>query len=321
MKAIVFEKTGNWQDVLQLKELTISEPAADEVQVQITARPINPSDEMFINGIYRKKPQFPQIAGLEGAGIIIKSEQDPSLLGKQVAFRAVGTWAEKINLKKDQFILIPESIAPEVACQISLNTLTAYALLEEAMLSKDQWLLVTAAAGAVATQLIQLASAKGIHTIAVVREEKDRQKLLALGATAVINSEKEELVEAVRLILPHGVNAAVDAIGGSVASQLYKVLAPFGTFIVYGRLSSEPVQYDNADIIFNNLTIKGFGIDAWMQHKTTAALDTIWQELVALVDRRKIQVRVDALRPLENVHAAISDYKKTFAKYILTTPL
>lgn len=321
MKAIVFEKTGDWQEVLQLKEVELPEPADDEIQVEIKARPINPSDEMFINGVYRRQPQLPQIAGLEGAGVVVKSKKDPSLIGKQVAFRAPGTWAEKINLGKNQFIIVPDSISPAIACQLSLNTLTAFALLEEAKINKEEWLLITAAAGTVAKQLIQLALFKGIKTIAVVRGERHKQRLLSTGATGVINTENESLVEATRSLAPQGVKAAIDAIGGSTGSSLYKVMAPFGTIIVYGRLGGDPVEYDNADIIYRNLTVKGFGIDAWIENKTAVEIEATWQELIGLVENEKIKVPVDYIRTLDGIDVAIAEYKTTSAKVILVNNL
>ena len=72
MNAIVFNEAGLWTDNLKLSDREINEPTETEVQVKILARPINPSDEMFIKGVYRQKPEFPQIAGLEGAGVIEK---------------------------------------------------------------------------------------------------------------------------------------------------------------------------------------------------------------------------------------------------------
>src|SRR6516164_11102666 len=100
MRAIIFRQAGPLTEVLQLEETNIKAPGDSEVQITIMARPINPSDEMFVQGVYRQKPSFPQIAGLEGAGIITDCGKNVnlSLLGKRAAFRAAGAWAEKINI-------------------------------------------------------------------------------------------------------------------------------------------------------------------------------------------------------------------------------
>ena len=39
----------------------------------------------------------------------------------------MATWAEKINLPADSFRIVPEEISFEIACQLTLNTLTAFA--------------------------------------------------------------------------------------------------------------------------------------------------------------------------------------------------
>ncbi len=44
MIEVIFEKTGAPQDVLQVRESPAPEPKADEVQIQVKARNINPSD-------------------------------------------------------------------------------------------------------------------------------------------------------------------------------------------------------------------------------------------------------------------------------------
>ena len=49
--------------------------------------PIQPADMLFIEGRYRFKPEFPQTAGLEGAGIIEKSGKNvPDVTGSLVSF-------------------------------------------------------------------------------------------------------------------------------------------------------------------------------------------------------------------------------------------
>src|SRR4051812_24460567 len=95
VNAIIFNETGSWTENLKLSDTDISEPKENEVQVKIRARPVNPSDEMFIKGVYRQKPELPQIAGLEGAGVIEKvgKDMDAELVGQHIAFRAKGTWA------------------------------------------------------------------------------------------------------------------------------------------------------------------------------------------------------------------------------------
>lgn len=319
MNAIIFEQTGNWLNVLKQSRVTVTEPAADEVHVKIHARPINPADEMFIQGVYRHKPELPQVAGLEGAGIIESGgkEIDQTLIGKKVSFRAKGTWADRINLKKHQFRIVPDEIPFEVSCQLSLNTLTAYALLEEAKVISGNWIAITAAYSSVGQQLIQMARTNGVRIAAIVRKDEQKNHLAALGADVVINSEKENIEEILRIVSPNGVNAFVDAVGGKTAGIFYKLLAPKATVVIYGRLSSENVSFHNADLIYKNATVKGFGIDAWMSSKNETELHTIWETIVRLIQQGDVKVHFDKKYELHEVLHAIKDYKDTSSRIIL----
>ena len=73
MQAIVFDRAGEPGDVLRLVERAVPEPVGDQVLVKVAARPIHPADLAFIRGQYRVRPQFPQSAGLEGAGVVVSS--------------------------------------------------------------------------------------------------------------------------------------------------------------------------------------------------------------------------------------------------------
>ena len=319
IKAIRFTETGNWKDVLSMSAVPIPLPAKGEVQVHIAARPINPSDEMFISGNYRKKPLFPQVAGLEGAGIIERTgdEVDSSLTGRKVSFRAVGTWAEKINLPVQNIRLIPDEIPLETAAQLSLNTITAWALLEEAGLHKEQFLLFNAAASAVGKQVIQLAKTKGIRTIAIVRKPEQAAALYALGAWQVLVWDKNETATQVLQLTGSGVHAILDAVGGEQGSLFYKIMAPFGKLIIYGRLDEGMSYYQNGDIIYRNITIQGFGIDAWLQRKTEKEKDEIWEKLFELIRKNELNITADRSYPLNEFLNAIEDYQQTKAKIIL----
>ena len=68
MKAIVFEAAGGPAQVLTYMDMPTPQAEGQNVLVKVAARPIHPADMAFIRGLYRVKPAFPQVAGLEGAG-------------------------------------------------------------------------------------------------------------------------------------------------------------------------------------------------------------------------------------------------------------
>src|SRR4051812_26058091 len=108
MKAIYFEQTGDTQSVLSLKQFDKPTPGANQVIVKLLGSTINPADFFFISGTYRFKPEFPQIAGLEGAGIIDSEGEGVDLLpGTLVCFFSKNSWAEYAAIPKDDIIILP----------------------------------------------------------------------------------------------------------------------------------------------------------------------------------------------------------------------
>src|SRR5882672_10332795 len=95
MQAIVFDQAGEPGDVLRLADVVTPTAHDGEVLVKVSARPLHPADLAFIRGQYRIRPSFPQIAGLEGVGMVIAGPTGTAFSpGSRVAFRWPGAWAE-----------------------------------------------------------------------------------------------------------------------------------------------------------------------------------------------------------------------------------
>src|SRR6202045_3908333 len=77
---------GEPSDVIELKP--VSEPALgqEEVLISMEAAPINPSDFLFVRGMYGIRPALPSSVGAEGVGRVTKigSRVDAALGGKRV---------------------------------------------------------------------------------------------------------------------------------------------------------------------------------------------------------------------------------------------
>src|SRR5262245_42797473 len=73
MKAIIFEQPGDPRQVLQLRDVPPPAPPPGHVLVRMIASPINPSDLIFITGMYGVKPVLPATPGFEGVGVVERS--------------------------------------------------------------------------------------------------------------------------------------------------------------------------------------------------------------------------------------------------------
>ncbi len=157
-------------EVLRLTEVPSPRPAAGEVLIEVSARPVHPADHAFVRGQYRVQPVFPQVAGLEGVGTILEYPPNSGYaVGQRVAFRWPRSWANLAAVPIDRLIEVPTDVRDSDACQISLNPLTAWGLLDSSQAREGDWILITAATSTVANLIVSICRVRKINTIGIVR--------------------------------------------------------------------------------------------------------------------------------------------------------
>jgi NADPH:quinone reductase-like Zn-dependent oxidoreductase len=307
MKSIQFDQTGTPAEVLSLEEIPIPEPKKGELRIKVTAANINPSDIMFIRGLYGIQAELPSPAGFEATGIVDKCGDDTDLkVGAPVIFTAVGVWQEYVVVAENRVFPAPEGMDNKVACQAFVNPYTAYAMINESGLIKGQWLMLTAGGSAFGQFAIQMCKKKGIKTICTVRRDDQIEDLLALGATAVINTEKTNIGEAVMNITGSiGVDFVFDAVGGDLGASALECLSQGGTMLVYGLLSLKNIPLNSGLMIFRKLTINGFWFTAWLSTLTREDKIKATGEIMELMNTGELQANIEATYTLENVAKAV----------------
>lgn len=322
MKAIYFDEKGEPKEVLKMGNFEKVEPKENELGIKVLASPINPADILFVKGVYRMKPILPQIAGLEGVGIVDKVGQNVSIpLKSLVSFRHKGTWAEYAIIPFEKVIKLPPDFPIEKASQFSLNPLTAYGLLEESKAQPGDWILLTAGNSAISKIIIQMAKIKEINTIAVVRSIEDIDNLKFIGANEVLVDSDNDIVQSVLNVTDgQGVKCILDSVGGSLISDLLRSIAPLGQLIAYGLLSNDNVEYHNSTVIYKNITLKGFGIDNWLSGISNKEKETMLHWLVNILSSKQFVIPISAKFPITDFQQAIEMYQtgKVKGKILMT---
>lgn len=257
MQAAVFSEAGAPEQVLQVRTVAVPQPQAGEVLVKVEASPVQPADGMFIGGRYRIRPQFPQVAGLEACGTIAANGEGADLaVGTRVAFRHPGCWAEYVAVPAAKLSRVPQGFSVEEACQYSLNPITAWALLDECGAQAGDCIAVNAAASTVSGLVRALATRRGVRVVGIHRGE---------APAGDVSSRTEDLGAA--LLAATGgapLAALLDCIGGQSVMRVLPAMKTGGVVVSYGVLEREPAPMGNADLIYRNLTWKGFGVDHWL---------------------------------------------------------
>lgn len=316
MKRVVFNRVGDASEVVQIKDMETPEPQGRQVRIKILAANIIPADTMFIRGNYGIKPQFPNaLGGFEGMGVVDAVGSDAELaVGDRVCFYTpqAGTWADFCLVDSSLCLAVPSHYEDAQAAQLFVNPFAAFGLIQESQVEAGEFLLVNAAASAVAKIIIQLATAKGIKVIGTIRREENSgeitDQLRVLGIFAIINTGTEDLAERVNEITgDRGVQGAIDAIGGAAGSAMLNCLAPGSNFQAYGELSEEPTSFSNMEFLFREVTIRGFVLGSWLgtegnAEKARRVLDTY-------VAGGTLAIRVQETVPLTNISDALRKFQ------------
>jgi NADPH:quinone reductase len=192
MKAVVFETTGAPASVLRIQDVPEPEPKHGQVRVRMICCPVNPSDLMFVRGMYTLSADCPATPGFEGVGVVEAAGgglRAKMMLGKRVAVlsRRGGNWAEKNVVPASQVVpfssLLTGNLTLEQQATFFVNPVTAYVMCREVLrVPKGGWLLQTAAGSVLGHMIIRLGKRYGFKTLGVVRREEQVTELRAAGA-------------------------------------------------------------------------------------------------------------------------------------------
>eukprot|EP00057_Strongylocentrotus_purpuratus_P028754 XP_011683228.1 PREDICTED: trans-2-enoyl-CoA reductase, mitochondrial isoform X2 [Strongylocentrotus purpuratus] len=273
-KSLVYEKYGDPVKVVKLEQRPLPEVDDDSVLVKMIASPVNPSDINSIQGIYPIKPAFPAVAGFEGVGEIqeVGSNVKDLTPGERVIFQGsvTGTWCSHLVCPANQVMVVPEDTPPLIAATVKVNACTAYRMLADfENLVEGDTVMQNAANSGAGQALIQIAAARGLKTINIVRDRPDLQELTdylhGLGAT-VVTTEGDLRKGASTLLkdLPKP-KLAVNAVGGKSIIALVKQIQHGGTIVTYGGMSKQPVMVPTGSLIFDDLKFKGYWMSRWHQ--------------------------------------------------------
>jgi NADPH2:quinone reductase len=247
MKAIQFDRLGG-PEVMQLREVPKPELQPDTVIVRNRVIALNYGDVFFINGQYLVKPVFPDIPGMEGAGVIDAVAPDVTGLapGMRVAYIGMGAYAEFTRMRASRVIPIPDSTPFEQAAAFPIAVLTAWHLIHSChRTTPDQTVLVHSAAGGVGIAAVQIAVAAGARVIGTVSSDDKMDIVRKFGASDVINYTTHDFAaEAMRITNGRGIDLILDAVGKPTFEKGLACLAPFGHLILYGSAGGAPDPID-----------------------------------------------------------------------------
>jgi len=285
-------------------------PGAGEVLIEMIAAPINPSDVLTITGQYGALPPLPAIGGNEGVGRV--AALGDGVTGLAVGTRvlmpvAAGSWVSHTVAKAATLMPLPaEGDALQLA-MLTVNPPTAALLLSEFVeLQAGDWVIQNAANSAVGEYVIQLAKARGLHTVSVVRRQEMVPVLEALGGDVVLVDGPDLAARVAAATNGAKVRLALDAVGGSATDRLAQSVAVGATVVNYGAMSGEACKVAPGSFVFRNVTLRGFWLAFWFRQATVAQQMALYGDLAQRIVRGELSARVQRTFPLAQVQDAVA---------------
>ena len=249
-------------------------PKPSQLLIKVSLASINPSDVMFLKGMYGQPRQKGHPAGFEGIGIVVAAGDEllaKSFVGKRVAFAAGltgwGSWAEYAVAEAGACIPLTETVRDEDGAAMIVNPLTALAMFDIVRQEGEKAFILTAGASQLGKLIISLAWEEGFRPIAIVRRDDQIPLLREIGAAHVLNAEDANYRASLKEILKaEQPRIFLDAVTGPPASGIFHLMPRHSRWIIYGRLDpSVTVIPEPGQLIFQAKRIEGFWLPEWMR--------------------------------------------------------
>ncbi len=264
----------------------------DELLVRIEATPINPSDLGLLFGpadiaTARRDGDHALVVGIparlqravaarvgqsmpvgnEGAGTVVAagaSDAAQALVGRVVATFGGAMYRRYRVVRVGDAMVLPEGSTAREGASLTVNPLTALAMVGTMRREGYSALVHTAAASNLGQMLVRLCAAEGVGLVNIVRSPAQVELLKALGAEHVVDSSAADFFDRlVDALVATGATLAFDAIGGGkLAGQILTAMeaaamrggAAFSVYgssvhkqvYIYGGLDMGPTEFNRS---------------------------------------------------------------------------
>jgi NADPH:quinone reductase-like Zn-dependent oxidoreductase len=238
VKALVQDRYGPLEDVLEVREVDRPTIADDEVLVRVRAASIHIGDVFGMRGVpYLFRPMYGlrrpkvRIPGTDVAGTVEAVGRDVAQLqpGDEVFGWCTGGFAEYASAPAAQFVPKPASLTFEEAATVGVSAATALlAMRDHGKVQPGQKVLINGASGGVGSFAVQIAKALGAEVTGVC-STRNVEMLRSIGADHVIDYTTTDFTKA-----EERYDLILDNVGNHSFADTRRALTPAGTLLSNG---------------------------------------------------------------------------------------
>ncbi len=309
MKAILVndDRTLRWDEVENpvLKN--------GEVLVKVEYAALNRADLMQREGDYPPPVGCPEWMGLEISGTVeemTKEAEEKSTLkigDKVCALLGGGGYAQYAVVKYDMLMPVPENCTMAEAAAIPEAFATAYLnLFWEGKMKEGDTLLMNAGASGLASVVIPMAKAFGARVITTVLSDEIADSIKHLNADIVVNTTKEDITEILKKELDagHGVDVAIDCLGGAVMGKCVHYLTHGARWIMIAALAGQMTEIDLKNIYVRNVRIIGSTLRSRTPEVKAQILAALVRDVFPKVSAGLVKPTIYKILPITEAEAA-----------------
>lgn len=287
MQAVTFHDYGD-ADVLHLEDVATPEPKPGHVLIKVLAAGVNRLDHYIRAGSITRDLPLPHVLGADAVGEVAElgtgvadlkagdrvivvpgfptdaADYDihPATLAPSFTLPGLGQWggyAQFIEVPARFVVKDDTGLPAEQAATLPVVLATSVRAVKEAgQVKSGDRVLVQAGASGSGSMQIQVAKALGAKVATTIRGEAKRSLVESLGADLVVDSAKQDLVEAVSAWTDgKGADVVIDNLGGDVLAKSIKAAKPGGTIVAYGFAAGPEVGFDVRDLFFPQKRLVG----------------------------------------------------------------
>ena len=307
MKAAFITRTGPPGEI-RFDELPRPVPGRRDAVLRVRACAVNPIDTYIRSGAVAMPLVFPFIVGCDLAGEVVEVGSDvdhlrpgmrvwgsnQGLLGRQ------GTFAEFAAVDERWLYPTPPSVSDRDAAAGALVSITAHlGLVGHAGLRRGETIFVNGGSGGVGSAVVQIAGLMGARVIASAGTPEKRERVGRLGAEAVFDHHRGDLVQAVREVASGGVDVYWETRREPDFDQAVGMLADGGRMVIMAGRDARP-PFPVGSFYVKGCRLAGFAMFKADSHEQAAAAADVNRWMAA----GRLRVPIDRVLPLSHTAEA-----------------
>lgn len=306
-KAMVIDKTDAGQNV-GIREFDEADLMDGDVTVRVSHSTLNYKDGLALTGKAPVVRRFPMIPGVDLAGTVEASSNPEFKPGDAVVLNGwglgethLGAYAEKVRVKGDWLIPLPQGLTAQQAMAVGTAGYTAMlclmALERHGVRPERGPAVVTGAVGGVGSVAVALLAKAGWHVIASTGRLEEADYLKSLGASEII--ERSELTSPAKPLAKERWAAGVDTVGSTTLANVLAMTKYGGAVAACGLAGGMDLPSTVAPFILRNVSL--LGVDSVMAPK--ALRIEAWNRIARELDHDKLAAMTSTI-PLDGVMEA-----------------